>query len=154
MQVSQFKKVYTDGACFPNPGKGGWGWTDLEGRERSGCDDPTTNQRMELMAVIDALDHHKDFSVEIVTDSQYVIKGATEWSRTWIRKGWKNAKGFPVKNKELWQKLLQRMEYIEVKFTWVKGHSGHPGNERADYLATMASGADPDTIERLKKAWH
>jgi ribonuclease HI len=148
--------IWTDGATFPNPGRGGWAWTDLNGKERSGCEERTTNQRMELMAVIDAIERNWETgkALLIKSDSQYVINGATVWWKNWVKNDWRNSKGFPVANKELWVRLLDAMRGKVIKFEWVRGHSGDPGNERADELATEASGADPDLIEKLKGRWH
>ena len=146
-------KIWTDGACFPNPGKGGWAWTDLDGKENSGSEPRTTNQRMEILAVIDALEKNTG-PVEIISDSQYVIKGATIWSKAWIRNGWKNARGQLVKNRKLWEQLLKTMVGRRVAFTWVKGHSEDPGNDRADELATSASGAGKGIIDECTKRWH
>lgn len=135
-------RLYTDGACFPNPGQGGWAWTDLKGRENSGGLSNTTNQVMELTAVVDALKswHSSNEKIIIITDSMYVIKGATEWSNTWQKNGWKNSKNQPVANMALWKELLKHIN-VNVSFQWVKGHSGNAGNEEADRLATVASGA-------------
>jgi len=134
--------IYTDGACSGNPGPGGWGSVLLYNghrREMSGGDDETTNNRMEMMAVIQALESLKrPCSVMIYTDSVYVMKGITEWIEQWKKRGWKTAAKKPVKNVELWQRLEQAIHSHEVKWTWVKGHSGVPENERADELATTA----------------
>ena len=134
--------IYTDGACSGNPGPGGWGSVLLYNghrREMSGGDAETTNNRMEMMAVIQALETLKrPCSVKIYTDSVYVMKGITEWIEQWKKRGWKTAAKKPVKNVELWQRLEQAIHSHEVKWTWVKGHSGVPENERADELATTA----------------
>ena len=134
--------IYTDGACSGNPGPGGWGSVLLYNghrREMSGGDAETTNNRMEMMAVIQALESLKrPCSVMIYTDSVYVMKGITEWIEQWKKRGWKTAAKKPVKNVELWQRLEQAIHSHEVKWTWVKGHSGVPENERADELATTA----------------
>ena len=134
--------IYTDGACSGNPGPGGWGSVLLYNghrREMSGGDAETTNNRMEMMAVIQALESLKrPCSAMIYTDSVYVMKGITEWIEQWKKRGWKTAAKKPVKNVELWQRLEQAIHSHEVKWTWVKGHSGVPENERADELATTA----------------
>jgi ribonuclease HI len=134
--------IYTDGACSGNPGPGGWGSVLLYNghrREMSGGDAETTNNRMEMMAVIQALESLKrPCSVMIYTDSVYVMKGITEWIVQWKKRGWKTAAKKPVKNVELWQRLEQAISPHEAKWTWVKGHSGVPENERADELATTA----------------
>jgi ribonuclease HI len=134
--------IYTDGACSGNPGPGGWGSVLLYNghrREMSGGDAETTNNRMEMMAVIQALESLKrPCSVMIFTDSVYVMKGITEWIVQWKKRGWKTAAKKPVKNVELWQRLEQAISPHEVKWTWVKGQSGVPENERADELATTA----------------
>lgn len=134
--------VYTDGACSGNPGPGGWGCVLLYNghrRELSGGDADTTNNRMEMMAVIRALESLKrSCSVMIFTDSVYVMKGITEWMEQWKKRGWKTAAKKPVKNVELWQRLEQAVSGHDVDWTWVKGHSGVPENERADELATTA----------------
>lgn len=131
--------VYTDGACKGNPGPGGWGaWLSSGGHEKElfGGEAGTTNNRMELTAVIEALASLKrSCDVVIYTDSEYVRKGMTEWIANWIRRGWKTADGKPVKNADLWQRLEALRRLHSVDWRWVKGHSGDPGNERADALA-------------------
>jgi ribonuclease HI len=134
--------IYTDGACSGNPGPGGWGSVLLYNghrREMSGSDAETTNNRMEMMAVIQALETLKrPCNVMIYTDSVYVMKGITEWIEQWKKRNWKTAAKKPVKNVELWQRLEQAISPHDVKWQWVKGHSGVPENERADELATTA----------------
>lgn len=131
--------IYTDGACSGNPGPGGWGalmiWRDEE-KELCGGEPATTNNRMELMGAIQALEALKRPSkVALHTDSTYVRDGITKWIHNWKRNGWKTAAKKPVKNAELWQRLEAALERHDVEFHWVKGHSGHPENERADELA-------------------
>jgi ribonuclease HI len=132
-------EVYTDGACKGNPGPGGWGALLVCGEHRKelyGGEPDTTNNRMELKAVIEALNAlNRSARVRLHTDSQYVHKGITEWLPGWKRKGWKTAGGKPVKNQDLWQALEATAHTHLVEWIWVKGHSGHPGNERADELA-------------------
>lgn len=131
--------IYTDGACKGNPGPGGWGAVLFyKGAERElwGGEAETTNNRMELMAAImalAALKRHCD--VRIVTDSQYVMQGITEWMVNWKKRGWKTAAKQPVKNADLWQALDEQVNRHTVEWRWVRGHTGHPGNERADMLA-------------------
>ena len=131
--------IYTDGACKGNPGPGGWGaWLSCAGREKElfGGDPRTTNNRMELTAVIRALQALKRPSqVRVHTDSQYVKNGITDWIRDWKRRGWRTADRKPVKNEDLWRELDELASRHEVKWVWVRGHSGHDGNERADALA-------------------
>ncbi len=135
--------VYTDGACKGNPGPGGWGVWMVSGqhqKEMWGGETLTTNNRMELMAVIQALTALKRrCSVIIYTDSQYVRKGITEWITGWKRKGWKTADNKPVKNADLWQQLELAAAEHQVDWRWVKGHAGDPGNERADGLANRGA---------------
>lgn len=132
-------EIYTDGACKGNPGPGGWGAVLFyKGAERElwGGEAETTNNRMELMAAImalAALKRHCD--VRIVTDSQYVMQGITEWMVNWKKRGWKTAAKQPVKNADLWQALDEQVNRHNVEWRWVRGHTGHPGNERADMLA-------------------
>ncbi len=132
-------EVFSDGACSGNPGPGGWGallaWQGHE-RELKGGEGATTNNRMELMAAIAALEALKRPSrVRIHTDSRYVKDGITEWIARWKQNGWRTAAKKPVKNSDLWQRLEQALERHEVAWVWVKGHAGHAGNERADRLA-------------------
>jgi ribonuclease HI len=137
--MSDTIEIYTDGACKGNPGPGGWGallcWAGQE-RELFGGEPSTTNNRMELQAVIEALRALKrPMRVVVHTDSQYVQKGISEWLRNWKARGWKTADRKPVKNVDLWQQLDALVASHEVQWRWVRGHSGHPGNERADALA-------------------
>lgn len=131
--------IYTDGACSGNPGPGGWGVLMRAGehkKELCGGELDTTNNRMEMMAVIEALSAlKKSSSVTIYTDSKYVLQGITEWMDGWKAKNWKTASKKPVKNKDLWQRIDTLVQAHNVEFVWVKGHAGDPGNERADELA-------------------
>jgi ribonuclease HI len=133
-------EIYTDGACRGNPGPGGWGallkYGDHE-KELFGGEVETTNNRMELMAAIQALESlSKACRIRVTTDSVYVKNGITEWLHNWKKRGWKTAAKKPVKNVDLWKQLDEAvMRHVEVNWYWVKGHSGHPGNERADELA-------------------
>lgn len=132
-------EIYTDGACKGNPGVGGWGALLVAGeheKELFGGEPDTTNNRMELMAVIKALELLKrPCKIMLHTDSQYVLKGITEWITGWKAKGWKTASKAPVKNVDLWQALDEAQAKHTIEWIWVRGHSGHPGNERADQLA-------------------
>jgi ribonuclease HI len=134
-------RIYADGACKGNPGPGGWGAIlryASEEKEIFGGEVQTTNNRMELTAVIRALEALKKPSlVEVYTDSQYVQKGISEWLRDWKRRGWKTADKKPVKNKELWEELDRLQAQHRVSWHWVRGHAGHPENERADQLANL-----------------
>ncbi|TBO28743.1 ribonuclease HI [Aquabacterium lacunae] len=135
--------VYTDGACKGNPGPGGWGVWMVSGsheKEMWGGERSTTNNRMELTAVIEALNVLKrPCEVVLYTDSEYVRKGITEWIGGWKRRGWKTADNKPVKNADLWQTLEQAASRHRVDWRWVKGHAGDPGNERADGLANRGA---------------
>jgi ribonuclease HI len=144
-------EIFTDGACSGNPGPGGWGailrWRGNE-RELSGGETPTTNNRMELMAAIEGLKALKrPGHVRVWTDSVYVRDGITKWIHGWKRSGWKTADKKPVKNVDLWQALLAAAEPHEIEWRWIKGHAGHPENERADALArgAIASGRGAST---------
>ena len=131
--------LFTDGACRGNPGPGGWGaLLRYQGRERElhGGEAQTTNNRMELMAAIRGLEAlHEPCEVTLVTDSEYVKKGITEWMANWKKRGWKTAAKKPVANADLWQRLDQATQRHRMHWEWVRGHSGHEGNERADALA-------------------
>ncbi|PKM08622.1 MAG: ribonuclease HI [Gammaproteobacteria bacterium HGW-Gammaproteobacteria-4] len=136
-------EIHTDGACLGNPGPGGWGvLLRCDGRERelSGNERDTTNNRMELMAAIMALEALSEpCTVALHTDSQYVQKGISEWLAGWQRRGWKTAAGAPVKNQDLWQRLSAAAARHTVQWLWVRGHNGHPENERVDALARNAA---------------
>ncbi len=132
-------EIYTDGACKGNPGPGGWGALLLAGKHRKemfGGEPNTTNNRMELLAVIRALEAlNKPCHVVLHTDSQYVQKGISEWIHGWKARGWKTAAKEPVKNADLWQELDAISQKHDIDWRWVKGHAGHDGNEAADQLA-------------------
>jgi len=133
-------KIYTDGACKGNPGIGGWGALLIQNEQSIEIFDgelETTNNRMELKAVIEALNHATSIKddVQIYTDSSYVQKGIQEWIHNWKKNGWRSSNKKPVKNQDLWQKLDKLNSSLNVEWFWVKGHAGHPGNERADFLA-------------------
>jgi ribonuclease HI len=135
----QSVEIYTDGACSGNPGPGGWGavlrWGSHE-KDIMGGEPLTTNNRMELMAAIASLEAlKKGMHVDLHTDSEYLRNGITAWIHNWKRNGWRTADKKPVKNVELWQRLEAALERHDVKWHWVKGHAGHPENERADALA-------------------
>ncbi|KAB0679706.1 ribonuclease HI [Aureimonas leprariae] len=134
--------MFTDGACSGNPGPGGWGailrWGTTE-KELSGGEAVTTNNRMELLAAISALEALKrPVAIDLHSDSQYLRDGITKWIHGWKRNGWKTADRKPVKNAELWQALDAARQRHQVEFHWIKGHAGHPENERADELARLA----------------
>jgi len=139
--VAQLVEMYTDGACRGNPGKGGWGaLLRFGGAEKSlyGGEPMTTNNRMELIAVIKGLQAlTKPCKVMITTDSEYVLKGITEWMDNWKRRNWRTANRKPVLNVDLWKQLDELIEQHTVEWTWVKGHSGHIENEIADDLANL-----------------
>jgi len=134
--------IWTDGGCKPNPGPGGWGAVLVfRGRERelSGAEPATTNNRMELTAAACALEAlTRPCRVVLHTDSEYVRNGITRWSTSWVRKNWRTAGGDPVKNMDLWRRLLDAAKPHQVEWLWVRGHSGNPMNERVDVLATEA----------------
>ncbi|MBW2029106.1 MAG: ribonuclease HI [Deltaproteobacteria bacterium] len=135
-------EIYADGACSGNPGPGGYGailkYGDRE-KEISGCDPDTTNNRMEMQAVIEALRLLKrPCRIRIVTDSNYVVKGMTEWVRGWIKNKWINSKKQPVQNRDLWEKLLRLCRDHDIEWVWTKGHAGSKENERCDLLARKA----------------
>ena len=137
--------IYSDGACSGNPGPGGWGAVLISGKHRKeigGGEGLTTNNRMELLAAISALDALKKRSdVELYTDSAYVKNGITGWVHGWKKNGWRNASKQPVKNADLWMALDTAARPHHIEWQWVKGHAGHPANERADQLANEAIAA-------------
>lgn len=141
-------EIYTDGACKGNPGPGGWGAVMRYGgaeKQLCGGEPDTTNNRMELMAAIKALETlNRPCEVILTTDSQYVRQGITEWLAGWKRKGWKNSQNKPVKNADLWKRLDLAAQPHTIDWRWVKGHSGHPENELADQLANKG-------VEELSK---
>ena len=151
--TSKTVQIYTDGACSGNPGPGGWGAVLRYGKtekEISGGEADTTNNRMEMMAVIKALRSLKTHCIaEIYTDSKYVLQGATEWIENWKARGWKTADKKPVKNVDLWQMLELELARHDVRWHWVKGHAGHPENERADQLAVGAIPSSPESRKRF-----
>lgn len=153
MNSSQVE-IWTDGACKGNPGLGGWGVLLRQGRHEKvlyGGEAETTNNRMELMAVIQALRALKRrCDVVVHTDSQYVLKGMSEWITNWKRRGWLTADKKPVKNADLWRELDALGEQHTLTWQWVRGHTGDPGNERADELANM--GVDLARAERRNKS--
>ena len=137
--------LFTDGACLGNPGPGGWAALLRHGsreRELHGGEPDTTNNRMELLAVICGLEAlRKPCKVQVTTDSQYVMRGVQEWMSRWIAKGWRTAGGAPVKNRDLWERLNAALAGHQVGWNWVRGHTGHAENERVDGLARTAAEA-------------
>jgi len=141
--LSAVIEIFTDGACRGNPGPGGWGaLLRFDGKEKElyGAEAETTNNRMEMLAAISALESlkHNRHLVIITTDSRYVMDGMTKWLPGWKKKNWKTASKQPVKNKDLWQRLDLLAGDLNIEWRWVKGHSGHPENERVDELANIA----------------
>ena len=139
-------KIYTDGSCLKNPGNGGWAaiiCTDDEIKKISGSEKHTTNNRMELLATINALKEvNSDDLIEIYTDSKYVKNGITEWINTWLSNNWKTSKKEDVKNKDLWTDLYNLNKSNNIKWNWVKAHDGNPLNEEVDLLAKKAANLD------------
>ena len=152
---SDLVEVWTDGGCKPNPGPGGWAAILRFGgheRELTGYEAATTNNRMELTAAAAAMEALKrPCRVVLHTDSEYVRNGVTRWSTGWVRKGWRNAAGDPVKNMDLWRRVLEAAKLHEVEWRWVRGHAGDAMNERADVLATRAreGGADVSLVSAV-----
>ena len=153
-QASKTVEIHTDGACLGNPGPGGWGaLLRCKGRERelSGGDPATTNNRMELMGAIVALETLSEpCTVVLHTDSQYVRQGMTLWMPNWVRRGWKTAGGDPVKNRDLWERLELATRRHAIDWRWVKGHSGDPDNERVDALARAQAVLQRDAVATLR----
>lgn len=139
--MSDVVEAYTDGACRGNPGPGGWGvLLRFNGTEKRLCggEAETTNNRMELMAVIQALESlSRECKVKVTSDSQYVLKGINEWMENWKKRGWKTSAKKPVKNVDLWQRLDKARAIHDIEWVWVRGHSGHSENEIADELANQ-----------------
>ena len=141
-------EIFSDGACSGNPGPGGWGtilrWNGNV-KELSGFEPETTNNRMELIGAIEGLASLKrPCTVRLTTDSQYLKKGMTEWIDGWVRRGWKNSQKKDVANRDLWERLLELTAVHQVEWHWVRGHAGHPENERCDELARAALQAGRD----------
>lgn len=140
--MDQWVEIYSDGACSGNPGPGGYGAVLIYGNARkeiSGCERQTTNNRMEMTAVIEALRQLKRPSkIRITTDSNYLVKGMTQWLPGWIRRNWVNSQKKPVLNRDLWEILIELCRGHDVEWRWIKGHAGHEENERCDELARMA----------------
>jgi ribonuclease HI len=141
-KTERIVEIFTDGACSGNPGPGGYGALLRYGtqvKEISGCHPMTTNNRMELTAVIESLRRIKKRSrIKVVTDSNYVVKGMTEWINGWMKRNWMNSQKKPVLNRDLWEKLVQLSRPHEIEWIWIKGHGGHKENERCDELARNA----------------
>ena len=139
-------EIYTDGSCFENPGNGGWAAIikiNENIKKISGSEKNTTNNRMELLATINALKSiNSDEEINIYTDSQYVKLGITEWINTWVKNNWKTSKKEDVKNKDLWTELYNLNRTLKVKWVWIKAHAGNPLNEEVDLLAKKAAGLD------------
>lgn len=140
--MTEFVTIFTDGACKGNPGPGGWGvYFHYKGREKElyGGEQGTTNNRMELLAAIQALEALKrPCDVKLHTDSKYLLQGITEWMANWKKRGWKTSANKPVKNEDLWRRLDMAIQSHRIEWIWVKGHAGIPGNEKADSLANLA----------------
>ncbi len=136
-------KIWTDGSCLGNPGPGGWAFLATDGKniaERSGGEKNTTNNRMELMAVLNAVRAaHRHNEIEIHTDSQYVKNGMTQWMKNWKRNNWRTSDKKPVKNQDLWMALDTATEQVKIHWVWVRGHNGEEFNERCDELARTAA---------------
>lgn len=153
--------IATDGACVGNPGPGGWAYVYMSSDEKqitnvvSGGDAGTTNQRMELEAAIRALeDNNTEQVIRLVTDSQYVKNGITDWIHNWKQKGWKTSNKKPVKNQDLWKRLDELNQSRHIRWEWVKGHSGHIGNEAADTAAASEADRQHAVLVSNRSLWH
>jgi ribonuclease HI len=148
--MTEIVTIYTDGACKGNPGPGGWGIHmryKNKVHELCGGELATTNNRMELMGAIKALETlNRSCSIKLYTDSKYVLQGITDWMNNWKKRGWKTADKKPVKNEDLWRRLDEAIQRHNIEWIWVKGHAGDEGNERADLLANQG-------IEQLSRSW-
>lgn len=129
--------IWTDGSCYPNPGPGGWGWCRSDGKEAYGGEKGTTNNRMEMTAILQSMiELPENEKVLIYSDSQYCIKGLTDWRKGWKKKNWMK-RGEPMINRDMWVAIDYHILRLDVSFEWVRGHNGDHGNERADYLALL-----------------
>jgi ribonuclease HI len=141
-EVHDIVEIFTDGACSGNPGPGGYGAVlkyRRQVKEISGCEHETTNNRMEMTAIIEALRQLKrPCKIKVITDSNYVVKGMTEWLPGWVRRKWLNSQKKPVLNRDLWEELMKLNQTHQIRWIWIKGHNGHPENERCDQLARDA----------------
>ena len=139
MEKKHFVEIFADGACSGNPGPGGFGAILRSGekeKEISGCESLTTNNRMELMGVISALEAlNKPCKVTVTTDSNYIVKGMSEWIKGWIRNDWRNSQKKEVLNRDLWERLLKAADLHDIEWVWIRGHNGHAENERCDEIA-------------------
>jgi ribonuclease HI len=156
MDIPTIQSIYTDGACSGNPGPGGWGvviyFADHSRHEMGGASNQTTNNRMEMQAAIAALEFVNDLSqtnIPLFTDSEYVLKGITEWIKGWKRRGWKNSQGKPVLNQDLWE-ILDQLNSPNVQWRHVRGHAGVEGNERCDVIARSFSTGQRPKLEALE----
>jgi len=141
-KAHEIVEIFTDGACSGNPGPGGYGAIlkyRQQVKEISGCEPETTNNRMEMTAIIEALRQLKrSCKIKVITDSNYVVKGMTEWLPGWVRRNWLNSRKEPVLNRDLWEELMKLDQAHQIQWIWIKGHHGHPENERCDQLARDA----------------
>jgi ribonuclease HI len=156
MEIPIIKSIYTDGACSGNPGPGGWGvviyFADDTRHEMGGAARQTTNNRMEMQAAISALEFiagQPQTNILLFTDSEYVLKGITEWIKGWKRRGWKNSQGKPVLNQDLWE-MLDQLNSPKVQWRHVRGHAGIEGNERCDVIARSFSTGQQPQLEELR----
>jgi ribonuclease HI len=156
--MEQTINVWTDGSCYPNPGKGGWAWLTMDGKQGTGFEVNSTNNRMEIMAMIKAVEclaiDHGVKSFRIHTDSQFLINGATNWVLKWVENNWKTKKKEPVKNQLLWMRVYELCNQYDIEFKWVKGHSTDKMNNLVDRLANEASGVNDSERQAIESAWN